>query len=75
MLQRRDEPILEEKNAYVFSITIVDDEADLLDKLHRQEVISVISSPIDDFHYVENVTNHQVVGYASQSHRDQEVEI
>ena len=60
MLQRRANHVLAKQSAYVCIFIVIDDKVDSLDKLYMQEVISVSPSPIDDFTYVETVTNHEV---------------
>ena len=58
MFQRRNDLVLAEQSAYVCGTSAVDVKVDSLDKLYVEDLISVVSSPIYDFHCVDNVTNH-----------------
>ena len=63
--QRRDDSILAELNAHISNIITTDDKVSSLDKLYTQDMNSVILSHIDDFLYLENITDHEIEGSSS----------
>lgn len=73
LFQWRDDSILARFNAYVCDIIIADDRVSSLDQLDMQDINSVVSSPIDDFIYVENITDCEGECYSSQ-YKGEEVE-
>ena len=66
MLWRKNDSILAELNAYVGNIIAAEDKVSSFDELYMQDLNSVIHSPIGDFLYVENITNHEEERCSSQ---------
>lgn len=74
LFQRGLDSFLVENSACVCNVTLAEDKVSSLDKVHMQDINSVVSSINVELVHVENITDHKIEGGTSQ-YQDEETRI